>query len=123
MRIRALIPLFAAAVVGCSAAPSAPEFVDAKGKVTVGGKAVSKAYVGFIPTGAQQEVYAKVENGEFTARVMPGQYTVVVEPEWKRTATAAKPSDIPPRYMDARTSRLAADVPAGGKSDLEFKLD
>lgn len=123
MRIRILVPLLAAALIGCDAAPSAPDFVEAKGKVTAGGKPVSKAYVGFIPTSAQQEVYAKVENGEFTAKVMPGKYTIVVEPEWKRMATAAKPSDIPAKYMDAKTSKLEADVPKGGKSDLEFKLD
>jgi hypothetical protein len=123
MRIRALIPLFAVALAGCSTAPSAPDFVDAKGKVTLGGKPVSKAYVGFIPTGAQQEVYAKVENGEFTARVMTGKYHIVVEPEWKRMALAPKASEIPARFMDAKTSKLEADVPAGGRADLEFKLD
>ena len=123
MRIRLLIPLLAAALAGCDSAPPAAEFVEAKGKVTVGGKPASKAYVGFVPTGAQQEVYARVENGEFTAKVMPGKYKVVVEPEWKRTATAQKPSDVPARFMDAGTSKLEADVPKGGASGLEFKLD
>lgn len=122
MRTRLLIPLLAA-LAGCDPAPTAAEFVEAKGKVTAGGKPVSKAYVGFLPTGPQQEVYAKVENGEFTAKVMPGKYTVVVEPEWKRTATAQKPSDVPQKFWDAKTSKLGADIPKGGAGGLEFKLD
>src|SRR5947199_5519858 len=73
MHTRIFLPLLAA-VVGCNSAPPAPEFVEARGKVTAGGKPVAKGYVGFIPTGSQQEVYARVENGEFTARVMPGKY-------------------------------------------------
>jgi hypothetical protein len=132
-----------ALLLGCKPAAVGP---TVEGAVTLDGKPLANANVQFIPQGENrgQTGFGKTDSaGKFTIGpvggkqrgAMPGEYKVVINKHVRPDGSdyVPKPDEdpmlgnfkelLPAAYSDAEKTVLTANVPAGGTSSLEFKLN
>jgi hypothetical protein len=127
-------------LAGCGGAAD-PGTMEVSGLITLDGKPVDKASVGFIGREGARLASAQTNAaGKFTIRAAMGKNVVTVakasaaparpasdEPQLMPTQneyqkiTQAVQSDVPAKYGDPKTSGLAIDVVAGMK-EVEFAL-
>ena len=118
-----------------------PNLATVSGKITLDGKPLADATVGFYPLGSNAEVMSSGRtnaSGEYTlktvmsnqAGAVVGQHrvSVSVEPDLVGSDLAAdkvgkvpRPPKIPARYQGT-ASELTCAVPSAGKADANFDL-
>jgi len=119
-----------------------PSLGRVSGKVTLDGKPLADATVGFYPLGANADITSSGKtdgNGDYSLKtVMTNQtgavvgkhrVSISVEPDLTGTTDlpadklgkVARPPKIPPRYQGTQ-SELTCEVPSGGKTDANFEL-
>jgi hypothetical protein len=128
-------------VTGCGGTKGGPATVEVTGTVTLNGSAVDGATVLFSPeigssdgrlasqgstdSAGRFKLSTHVGGGKFKSGIVPGKYVVAIS---KLDTAAAKntftpPKNLlPPKYADAKTSLLKADVAAGQPNDFQFPL-
>lgn len=131
---------------GCSRGPEGPPLVPAEGSITFDGKPLGAADLMFVPhgetkgqggvgrTGADGKFSLTSHDRKFTG-VPAGNYRVIINKLVKPDGTDyvpdpnAGPMDtggfrelLPSKYSDMGMTTLTADVPEGGKKDLQFNL-
>lgn len=128
------LPWFA----GCGGSNLDPEGrVKASGTVTLDGSPLEKGTVTFVDDQGSSVAVGIVEKGSFKLSksanlpgIPPGNYQVSIS-AWKVAPGSVNEAGdivekgeplIPLPYMDHKTSKLTAEVPAGGASDLTFAL-
>jgi hypothetical protein len=129
-----VLPLLA---LGCGG----PHLAPVTGRVTLDGKPLADATVGFYPIGgdaAHTSSGRTNSNGEFTlttvadnrAGAVVGKYrvSITVEPDLtgsdlpaNKTGKGTRPPKLPARYQ-GEDSELTCEVPSGGKKDADFEL-
>lgn len=135
------IALVAASVPGCGGGGADAGTVAVTGSITLDGKPVDKASVGFIGKEGARLASAQTDAaGKFTIRAAMGKNVVTVakasanpiappsnEPqlmpsqqEYQKMQQETK-SDVPAKYADPKTSGLSIDVTEKTK-DVEFAL-
>ena len=86
-----------------------------KGKVTHGGRVLTRGTLVFAPVdasrGVRQPGYLD-QTGEYTTTLVPGKYKVYV----------TENPTVPARYQSPDTTDVEVDVPAGGKTGLDIEL-
>jgi hypothetical protein len=129
------------ALVGCGGTKPGPATVEVTGTVTLSGTPVEGASILFSPDiGSDDKRLASqattdsqgrfklsthVGGGKFKSGIVPGKYVVTVS---KLDTTPTKniyspPKNLlPPKYADAKTSQLKADVVAGQANDFPLSL-
>ena len=130
-----------AAVTGCGGSKGGPATIEVTGTVTLNGSAVDGANVLFSPeigsgdgrlasqastdSAGRFKLSTHVGGGKFKSGIVPGKYIVAISKldtaPAKNTFTAPK-NLLPPKYADAKTSLLKADVAAGQANDFQFPL-
>lgn len=125
-------------LAGCGGSNLDPEGrVKASGAVTFDGSPLEKGTVTFVDDQGNSVAVGVVEHGSFTLSksaslpgVPPGKYNVSIS-AWKVAPGSVNEAGdivekgepmIPLPYMDHKTSKLTAEVPAGGASNLTFAL-
>ena len=124
-------------VMGCGG----PSLAPVSGKITLDGKPLADATVGFYPLGANAAVTSTGRTngkGEYSLKTVMNDQTgavvgkhrvsITVEPDLTGTdlpadklAKVARPPKLPARYQGAE-SELTCEVPPGGKADANFEL-
>ena len=103
------------ALVGCgeSGKPVKSE-LDVTGKVVLAnGAFLDRGIVAFDPilaSGAAREETARIVDGSFTIRMMPGKYRVAIDPDELRGPRRA---GVAPKFTSPETSGLEVEVKAG----------
>jgi len=143
LRVRSCgaLALIAALLSGCGGAAD-PGTVNVNGLITLDGKPVDQAAVGFIgKEGARLATAQTNSAGKFTIRAAMGKNLVTVakasanptsppsdEPqlmpsqgEYQKLLLTVK-SEFPAKYADPKTSGLSIDVAADMKQEVEFAL-
>jgi hypothetical protein len=137
--VMAALCLFALA--GCGGTKAGPATVEVTGTVTLNGTPIEGASIVFSPDIGSDEhrlasqamtdsegrfkLTTHVGGGKFKSGIVPGKYLVAVT---KLDTAGAKniyspPKNLlPPKYADAKTSQLKADVAAGQANDFQFPL-
>jgi hypothetical protein len=122
-------------MVGCGGAAPAPGTVQVSGQITLEGRPIAKAAVGFIgDDGARLSTSSTDNDGKFSIRAALGKNVVTVakvtpgaapppssdEPqlmpttgEYQKMVIAVK-SEVPAKYGDPKTSGLSVDVAESG---------
>jgi hypothetical protein len=142
-----LLVLGAAVEAGCNSAPSGPPLAPAEGVVLLDGKPLSGADLMFQPQGETkgQAGYGRTDAAGKFALTTPdtkrngaavGAYRVTINKMVKPDGSDFVPDPnsgpedtggfkqiLPLVYSDMEQTRLNAEIPAGGKKDLEFKLN
>jgi hypothetical protein len=129
------------AVAGCGGTKGGPATIEVTGTVTLNGAPIDGASVLFSPdigssdgrlasqattdTAGRFKLSTHIGGGKFKPGIVPGKYVVSVTKldtaAAKNTFTAPK-NLLPPKYADAKTSLLSADVVAGQANDFQFAL-
>lgn len=120
-----------AVLSGCGGGGGELPTVPAAGTVTYQGKPVDKGTVYFLPEKGRPAT-GQIEAGKFTLSTykdgdgaVVGKHRVGVsvteEVKTKDGDTTAKYL-IPQKYADAESSKLNADIPAGGKTDIVIDI-
>ncbi|MFN8542580.1 MAG: hypothetical protein U0232_34500, partial [Thermomicrobiales bacterium] len=89
--------------------------VVVKGKLTMGGRGLSKGTVVYTPTDTtkgDEQVGPINPSGEYITSVFPGKYKVSFT---DNTSVSAK-------YRSAQSTDLQVEIPASGKADANFDL-
>ncbi|HJZ53797.1 MAG TPA: carboxypeptidase-like regulatory domain-containing protein [Gemmataceae bacterium] len=125
-------------VAGCS---GGPDLAPVSGRITLDGKPLADATVGFYPVGANTDVMSTGRtnsNGEYSLKTVmknqPGavvgqhRVSITVEPDLTgsdlpadQLGKVARPPKLPARYQ-GQESELNCNVPPGGKTDANFDL-
>jgi hypothetical protein len=136
MRFRLLVLSGIVFAVGCGA-----KAVSVSGKVTYGGEPIANAGVTFVPIGENKDAGAGSEgktdaNGNYSLNMIskktpgapPGKYKVLITwsgatGEIPEAKASPKPREekLPAKYNTK--SELTFDVPPGGTSSADFKLE
>jgi hypothetical protein len=139
MRARWLVGLLVVPALGCGP----PKMAPVSGVVTMDGKPLVGATVGFLPETGKGSTEMPVtssgktnDKGEYTLRTAAGQdgamvgkhkVTIslqapeIVEGDRRRPRGGSRLADkVPPRYNT--NSELKCEVPEGGKTDANFAL-
>jgi len=131
-RILALAPGLALVltVTACSGGSSSSETippVPAAGTVTYKGKPLKEGTIRFAPQFGK-EANGTIVDGKFTMTTVkdgdgaePGLNLVVIK-SVKKGPGGQEVSNIPVRYNDQMTSKLEANLPPEGKTDLTFDV-
>jgi hypothetical protein len=119
-----------------------PSLAPVSGKITLDGKPLADATVGFYPLGANASITSSGKtnsNGEYTLKTVMDSRTgaivgkhrvsITVEPDLvgntdlpaDKLGKIARPPKLPARYQGTE-SELTCEVPSGGKTDANFDL-
>ena len=117
-----------------------PDLAPVSGKITLDGKPLADATVGFYPLGEHGDVMSSGRtnsNGEYTLKTVKTMQTgavvgkhrvsITLEPDLTGSdapadkVKAGRPPRLPARYQGLE-SELTCDVPSGGKTDANFDL-
>jgi hypothetical protein len=119
-----------------------PSLAPVSGKVTLDGKPLADATVGFYPLGANADIMSSGKtnsNGEYTLKTVKDDRTgaavgkhrvsITVEPDLvgntdlpaDKLGKVPRPPKLPARYQGVE-SELTCEVPSGGKTDANFDL-
>lgn len=129
----AALTVAALATAGCGdRQPSLPSPVSASGKITLAsGQPVKDVRIFFEPIDAMAAASSPVDQGgnfslqtyENKKGACPGKYRVVLRVDQANLARSqAAIRAIPPRYTQDN-SPLEIEVPSGGKTDFDLKLE
>ena len=130
-----VVAILAISSLGCGGVAPAPGTVTVSGQITLDGKPVDKAAVGFIGDEGARLATSSTDNmGKFSIRAAMGKNVVTVakpsanptpppssdEPqlmptsgEYQKMVLNVK-SDVPDKYADPKTSGLSVDVATDG---------
>ncbi len=127
-----LIALISALVSGCQTAePRPPRLVPVKGKVTLDGKPLVGASIGFLPPTGSAGGSDVGPDGSYEITTMgfkglpAGEYTAQIS---YKMGTDGKPQSLgqqfslPKKYSDFGASELRATIPPEGAPDLNFDV-
>lgn len=114
-RLSSLIILFALA--GCGASSGSFQTGEVKGKVTIGGKPVTRVTMTFTPADGQGDTdVCLVENGEYKTQLVVKKYKVSFVP-------TAGGTQIPFKYRKAQTSGFEMDPATEHERNWELKAE
>jgi hypothetical protein len=136
-----LAAICVAAVTGCGGPKGGPATIEVTGTVTLNGSPVDGANVLFSPdigssdgrlasqattdSAGRFKLSTHVGGGKFKSGIVPGKYVVTIlklDPAAPKNTFTAPKNLLPPKYNDAKTSLLKADVAAGQPNDFQFEL-
>lgn len=128
-RLVCLLGLAAAmlALPACGGGDAAPSRANVTGQVLLDGQPMPDGEVSFVQSGVPSAVL-EVKNGSFSGQAYQGKSTVEVRAYKAGKAVemggekygGEKENYIPAKYNSE--SKMTADVPAGGRTDLKFEV-
>lgn len=134
MRCAALCGCLLVAVFATGCASSPLQLVS--GQVTVDGQPLEQGTIDFLAAdGNGPTAAALIQDGVYSVEMMPGPKKVIIrgyKVVGQEHASRLDPNSplvdkkeqfLPPVYSDELKTTLTADIPAGGKPDLDFSLN
>jgi hypothetical protein len=133
-----VIPGLMILLAGCGK-PAPPTEVEVAGKVLdASGEGLSKMVIRFTSQdeshkGLETRSFPTKEGGAFEGKLLPGKYKVTIfgipvshgaaPGKGAPAAPPLLPGNIPKRYSSTADTPWEADVPTGGKTDFEFRIE
>jgi hypothetical protein len=115
-------------LVGTEGCSKAPDAVPVTGHITYRGQPLAQASAAFIPQSGRA-VVAKVSRGEFSADLMPGEYTVTIRVEIEYPPDFEEGDPVPPlsvilpsQYAAQADSPLKVTVVDGQNEPIQWDL-
>jgi hypothetical protein len=125
-RHQLLVLFVIAGVAGCGESSSD---VTVQGKVAYRSQPLSKGSVTFFPVSGRPASTALADDGQYTLKLAPGQYTVIVNvgtdlpPGFKDGDPIPPPTGaLPPEYTTRARSTLKATIPQSDPGPIDFEL-
>ncbi len=119
--------LLTVGVLGCG---KKSDVVVVRGRATYRGEAIARGAATFFPATGRPITAAISEEGDYTAELPPGEYTVIVNlgftppPGFKEGDPMPKPKFVlPPEYTTRAKSRLTASIKPGQDQPIDFALE
>jgi hypothetical protein len=124
---------FAIGLPGCGGDAGAAGTVPAGGTVTVNGKPLETGQIQFVPAEGRP-ASGEIKDGRFTLSTykdgdgaIPGKHQVAIVatkevPAKKRGGEPESVSLVPQSYASPAKSNLSIEIPEGGKTDIEIKI-
>jgi hypothetical protein len=116
-------------VVGANGCNKSPGVVAVHGHISYRGNPLTTSAVTFFPTSGGRPVTAAAPKGEYTADLVPGDYTAVVNvgveyPAGFKEGDPEPPPKVvlPPEYSTRAQSTLKTTVKAGQSDPIDFEL-
>jgi hypothetical protein len=122
-----LLTLFVAGSVGCRRESGQ---ASVQGHVSYRGEAVAPGAITFFPATGRPVTATISEQGDYTAELTPGEYTVIVNlafirpPGFKEGDPMPKPKfTLPEQYTTRAMSKLKANIKPGQDHPIDFALE
>jgi hypothetical protein len=113
-------------VAGCGGSNA----VEVEGKVSLRGKPLPRGILTFFPMSGRPVTAPLSPEGEYSAELPPGEYTVIVNvgdplpPGYKEGDPLPPPEfDLPAEYTSRARSKLTATVSEQNQQPIDFELE